>query len=608
MNRMSLIFLSTLLSQSILQAQASSLNVNLNEEYQTIENFSASDCWSFQKIGGWSEPAKERIADLLFSTDKGIGLSAWRFNIGAGINRATIQHSWRTVETFEVSEGVYDWDRQAEERWFLQAAKARGVDQFIAFVNSPPGRITRNGRTNCTDGMGSTNLKPGSEGQYATYLADILKHFRDEWAIDFDYISPVNEPQWEWNNGCNQEGNRAGNDDIKRIVAALYDELQRQGLDTQISLVESGDLKSWYLNNSGMTSKYGQNYGNYLNDLFNDPDIKSKIGRHLCGHSYWSDRIANQLTQHRQVLYPKLRPYLLNDWTYWVTEYCILDGPEGQGGNGRDLTMKTALDVARVIHYDLTMLQASAWQWWTAVSPENYKDGLIYTNSSNSQTIILSKLLWTFGNYSRFIRPGFVRVNLAGADDKYGLLGSAYRSADGKTLIIVLLNMGRSAETIDLVVESTNKETNYRFIPYVTSDNEQDNLKPYTPFTSDTSYVVPGRAAVTLVCSLQASIESEYGDHYSPKECHILPNFPNPFSHSTVFDYYLPAAGSVTLSIYTVNGRLIKTIVDRHQNGGLYRNIWDGSDERNKIVSNGVYILSLKTDGYFDSRKIVFIR
>ncbi len=67
-------------------------------------------------------------------------------------------------------------------------------------------------------------------------------------------------------------------------------------------------------------------------------------------------------------------------WKLWETEYCVLVGSEGKGGNHRDLTMNTALDVARIIHLDLTLSGVSAWQWWTAVSPMDYKDRLIYTD------------------------------------------------------------------------------------------------------------------------------------------------------------------------------------------------------------------------------------
>ena len=61
---------------------------------------------------------------------------------------------------------------------FFGPQRRYGVPYFLAFANSPPARMTRNGLTHTTKGMGTTNLKPGYEAQYARYLADILQHFR----------------------------------------------------------------------------------------------------------------------------------------------------------------------------------------------------------------------------------------------------------------------------------------------------------------------------------------------------------------------------------------------------------------------------------------------
>src|SRR5690606_1524846 len=62
--------------------------------YQTIDNFGASDAWSCQFVGQLHIAKKEKIADLLFSKQmdpngnpEGIGLSLWRFNLGAGSAR-----------------------------------------------------------------------------------------------------------------------------------------------------------------------------------------------------------------------------------------------------------------------------------------------------------------------------------------------------------------------------------------------------------------------------------------------------------------------------------------------------------------------------------------
>ncbi|WP_317168887.1 glycoside hydrolase [Lunatibacter salilacus] len=51
--------------------------------------------------------------------------------------------------------------------------------------------------------------------------------------------------------------------------------------------------------------------------------------------------------------------------------------------------------MARVIHNDLVIAQASAWHWWLAISPYNYKDGLVYISKSETDGVIEeTKMLW----------------------------------------------------------------------------------------------------------------------------------------------------------------------------------------------------------------------
>ena len=482
------------------------VKIDCAKRHQTIDNFGASDCWRMQKIGAWSDENKNRIADLLFSTMKGIGLSSWRFNLGGGLDYEHMgANSWRTVETFEVAEGEYDWTRQAEERWFLGAAKARGVEQFIAFCNSPPGRMTRNGRTFCTDSEGSTNLKEGYEGQFARYLADILQFFRENpdesQRIDFDWVSPVNEPQWPWIGG-GQEGCRASNRDIKAIVLALHEELRRRGLDTNILVPESGSIYGMRAEHREGLRRYGEKYGDYFDDFCGDPAVNDKLGNVICAHSYGFDSVPSLLVPQRVKFKEKFDEY--PDWRYWMTEYCLMRGSENQGGGGRDLSMTTALDVARLIHYDLTVCNASAWQWWTALSAADYKDGLIYTDyhePGDPESIYPAKLLWVFGNFARFIRPGAKRVELQGADDIYGLLGSAYKSAAGDELALVFINMGETEARVSLTLTGIPEGKAVKtFTPHVTSEN--DDLRAYSPVNGDSGYVVPARSAVTLVGTL----------------------------------------------------------------------------------------------------------
>jgi hypothetical protein len=477
--------------------------IRLDTEYQTIENFGASDCWTMQKVGTWSLPARTRVADLLFSETGGIGLSCWRFNIGGGVTDK-ITTPWRTVETFEVVEGRYDWTRQAPERWFLAAAKARGVPQFLAFVNSPPGRMTRTGITYGRPGSDTTNLKPGFEGQFARYLVDILEHFRTNpdrsERIAFDYISPVNEPNVEWN-GKSQEGCRASNEDIKRVLRTLDAELRNRKCPTQIAGIEVSGLPPLYSVAARMSDTYGARYGEYLDEFAGDPSVAGLLNRRVLYHDYGSDLLKGQLVENRQAVRKKFDQY--PGWKPWMSEYCVMTGSEGKGGGKRDLTMNTALDVARIIHLDLTLLGVTAWQWWTAMSGVDYKDGLIYTDwkkPGDAESIITSRLLWAFGNYSRFIRPGMRRVELEGTGhDIEGLMASAYKDETAKRVVAVYINMTPRPTPVRLDIGLGSRAWRLRSVtPYVTSDSDGDELKAYPAIPASDAVEIPARSVVTL--------------------------------------------------------------------------------------------------------------
>ena len=584
--------------------------INTDIRYQVIDGFGASDCWSFQKLGDWPLEQKSRIADLLFSVEHGIGLSQWRFNLGGGINTSSIDHPWRTVATFETGPGEYDWSQQSAERWFLQAAQERGVEQFTAFVNSPPGRMTRNGLTNCNNGMGSTNLKAGWEGQFARYLTDILVHFRDQWNLEFDYISPVNEPQWEWNDDSNQEGNRAANSDFRNIIVALYDSLTAAAVSTKISVAESGDLPSWYQYRNDIGSEYGTAYGNYLGELIADPSTSDKIAKHLGGHSYWSDNLESELVQDRQALAVRLNNYQDAGWKYWVTEYSILEGPYNEGGRGRDLTMETALNVARVIHFDLTLLKASSWQWWTALSPEDYKDGLLYTNSLTNPadlSIIESKLFWSLGNFSRFIRPGYQRIELTGASNKYGLMGSAYLSPNLRQAVIVLVNVAAQAVEVEFSFAGLLAKgicDDYQI--YITSDQAGDDLRSAGGGSLGSLVTIPGRSVVTLIS--RSTDDLPIFEGYNPDRYQLYQNYPNPFNEETSLAFNMVNEGSAKLSIYSILGERIHSVEWDQIPSGIQSYRWDGRLEDNRPLASGTYLYLLKAGGDILTRSMVYVK
>jgi O-glycosyl hydrolase len=607
-------FLIMILIAVSVHAQTIAVNIDADQKYQIIDNFSASDCWWAHKIGDkWSAANLDSLADLLFSTTKGIGLSAWRFNLGAGID-ANITDSWRTVPTFETAPGKYDWTRNLGGQWFLKAAKDRGVNQFIAFVNSPPKNMTNNGHTYCNS-IGSTNLNDTCYGKFSTYLVDIIKHFRDSVGINFDYISPVNEPQWEWT-GTSQEGNRASNDDIKRIVDSLYVELNNQNVSSQIVIPESGELPGWYATATSISGAYGETYGNYLSKLFGDSDVASKTAKIFAGHSYWSDLLSSEVVQARQSLYGSMKPYFSQGYKYWQTEYCILEGTTGQGGSGRDLTMTTALDVARIIHYDLTAAYASAWQWWLAVSKYDYKDGLIFTNygvSGTAQSIIPSKTFWALGNYSRYIRPGSQRIECSGANDKNSLMASAYIDSAKTKIIVVMVNVGSAGKDIKFNFSGLDSSQVVNSLtPYITSNVSGDNLKAYPAVPIDSVYTVPAKSVVTMIGMLDGSTITgvKINKKDIPEGYCLDQNYPNPFNPTTTISYSIPkmetgnaSSVPVELNIYDTLGRKISTLVSGEKSPGNYQVEFKANG-----LSSGIYFYQLSAGNFISTKKMVVLK
>ena len=500
-----LIFAACVVSGSVVQAEGSELNQHifvLNPEvrHQTIDNFSANDAWYLQGLDGWADTNKQRIAELLFSTNNGIGLSAWRFYVGAGVNHQTIRDPWRTTETFEVAPGEYDWSRQSSGRWFLRAAKAHGVRQFLATVYSPPPRLTRNGLSNLgSDTNATTNLKPGGQDEFSRYMTDILRHFRDHpdqaERIDFDYVLPVNEPQWDWQRG--QEGNRASNADLKRILSTLARQLKAAGLRTKILGPESGSIPGMYSLETNSGERWHADYGDYLNLICGDSEMSAGFGNVISYHSYWSDRMPDELIPHRERLARVAARF--PQWKLWQSEYCVME-------HGRDLGMDTALRVARIIHCDLTVANASAWQWWLAFAGENYKSGLIYTDykrAGDRENILESKTLWALGNYSRFVRPGMVRIECSGAQDIHGVMASAFIEPGSGRMVAVFVNAKSQAREVRLSVAgpSANAGIGGAFSVFTTS--AEHNLQAGRSIQVPGSLIIPGNSLVTVVGSIR---------------------------------------------------------------------------------------------------------
>jgi hypothetical protein len=84
--------------------------------------------------------------------------------------------------------------------------------------------------------------------------------------------------------------------------------------------------------------------------------------------------------------------------------------------------------------------------------------------------------------------------------------------------------------------------------------------------------------------------------------------FPNPARDVMTFSYRLVSTSGVTLRIFDVRGRLVRTLVDGKRESGEYTEPWDGRDDAGKRLGSGVYYVRLKTRTFEGRQRLVLVR
>jgi O-glycosyl hydrolase len=493
------------------------VQIDLQKKAQVIDNFGSSGCWFSEGIGkNWPEAKRQKIAELLFSKKldaggqpKGIGLSAWRFNIGAGTTEqgdsSGIKDFRKRSESFLNPDGTYDWNKQAGYRFFLQKAKDYGVENLIAFANSPPVQFTKNGLGFKTEKDYRSNLREDSYLDYATFLSHVIKHF-DKQGLHFNYLSPVNEPQWDWSRKymqADQEGSSWRNEEIFNIVKTLNSTLENQKVSTKILVSEAGSLEYLY-GGSGGASRQIQSFFSpkskmYMGNFAHVPKI-------IAGHSYFTEANDRVLVDTRKHLSDTAKAYGLS---YWQSEYSMLADGFKDGHKGPRSDMDCALFLSKVIHNDLTVGNATAWQFWNAYEPGPSKvDTRYYLIALEPEPdfkngkFSVTKNLWAMGHYSRFIRPGMTRISTQRNGDTTSNTGknlmlSSYLDRNGD-LVTVAINYGTMPLNLQLELKNASKK--YRKLSrYITTAAEGVNMKPESAIKLKDLISLPPRSISTIV-------------------------------------------------------------------------------------------------------------
>lgn len=97
-------------------------------------------------------------------------------------------------------------------------------------------------------------------------------------------------------------------------------------------------------------------------------------------------------------------------------------------------------------------------------------------------------------------------------------------------------------------------------------------------------------------------------DQLLPREHWLSQNYPNPFNPVTTIEYSLPVRSQVSIDIFNLLGRRVRSLVDREDPVGSYRVEWDGTDDYGRGVATGVYLYRLRAGDWVESRKMLLLK
>jgi len=396
------------------------ITVQPHRQFQTHESFGTSGAWWAQHIH--DDDLAREIARMLYCRETGLGLDLYRFNVGAGEfdnpdSRIYGWFNWRRTESFYYN-GAFDFTRDATAMRMLDLAIEYGATEVILFAKSPHFSMTYSGQA-------SGGLVP----YYSNHRRDAYQDFVDymlyiaDWFVAQGYpvvaISPINEPQWGWGGDwVGQEGCHYTPEEVVELMEMFAIAMQERNSPFELHGPESGDMSD----------------REYLAAYFASEIIRDFVDVYA-GHSYW-------MTPQRKRLYGRRFQRLHPDVRFVMTEWCelplLIDS----------FTIDSGIYKANVIIEDLTLFNAVSWQSWVAVNEDGVMNLRLPDQDHNRPNFDYGELMiynryWAFMHFTRFIRPGAVRVDVRDSFWLGSQIASVAYEQNGEIVLVLVNNSER---------------------------------------------------------------------------------------------------------------------------------------------------------------------
>jgi O-glycosyl hydrolase len=413
-------------------------NVRFSQAMQVIDGFGVSNAWLYPP----NASAKTGVYDALFSISKGAGLSILR-------NRIPFRENATNDDKFidKNADGTYKFTAAADGsktfslNWFgwdltntsglINDIKAQGADyqvtKFMSTAWTPPNNSVSKWKVSDSyktmdyskPEVGGT-LDPSHYADYADVLADYALGYKAKFGVDLSVLSLQNEPNFQ----CTYESADWTAAQFHDFFVTLKAEFTKKGVFTRFP-----NLKI-------MAPEYQNVKEDLILPTLSDSSMADLLG--VVGvHQY--EFMKSNATSYTP---PTLTKSLAAGKPIWMTEFST-------AAWAQDTSMTDGLLVARLVHMDLVVAQMSAFlYWWAWTGSTGSSNGCLATVNGAQP-----KRLYTIGQYSRFIRPDWIRVD-AVANPATNVYLSAFKNPTGDQIAVVAINAGTSQVPLALTIDT----------------------------------------------------------------------------------------------------------------------------------------------------------
>ena len=419
----------------------SSVTITIDKSitYQEIWGFGASIVGPAENFKrDLSEKNQTEVFDLLFSNeDDNVGLTITRMNINPRVQPVP---------------GEYIWDFDNYQAWFAKEVYKRYPTPVTAVPWTPPAWMKYNnsfgdGSTDETDGR----LMCEHYGTLAQWLYDWTYYYRDTHGLNIKWLSIQNEPNAnvKWDN-CHYDAQ-----EMEKALRTTIDFFRSKGSTVAIGGPECGHDKSAQEYLDGMS-----------------PEILEKMDW-IAHHGYQQIRQPQNDLDFRKYGKPNL-----------MTELC------GGAAPTNDLTIVDGLLWASHIQRALSR-DERGYLYWQLLRDAPSNQSLLVLKTGQD-VYVKSKRVSVFGQYSRFIRPGYMVVDAMSNDDNL-LVTAAKHPKTGNTSVVVA---NRTENDITVIINGLAGKT---IGGRITSEQyDFATTKDMTATGSDFTVKIPAKSVVSV--------------------------------------------------------------------------------------------------------------